>query len=441
MKKSITDLATIEPKNLPELQGFREKQLKIVEENPFIEITDNASYEAAKKSRTALVTARTDIQKQDKVIASKLKDFRKKTSDFNQELIDITLPHEVKQQEEVKRYEAEKEAEKLRKEEEERKRVDGIKKIIDEFKEFALKNRSEMVFESIDLNINGVENFYQECISDFDFQEFLPLFEDAYENSMVLLNEKAKELHEKEAHRIENERLAKEAEEARKKQELQSERLDKLLPYHSFVPEGLPMSMLSDMNEESFKELLENTKRAKKKNDYEIAKKQQEEADRLKKIQEEEERLAEEKRFSEIKKQEENKISKRISQLTDLGLSFDFKDSYVSEINGKYVNVPILDIKTRSDDQFQKLVDEINVFLTPVEEIEVEAETVEPENFEKTETPVEEIDVDVEEVDFERNLPEFLIEDELGLVRIAFESHADVTEIWEEWLKENDIKL
>lgn len=75
------DLAEIDPLSLPELQDWTEKQHSIVKENPFIEIKDTESYAEAKKRRTALVSARTSIEKQDKTVASKLKELRSKVSE------------------------------------------------------------------------------------------------------------------------------------------------------------------------------------------------------------------------------------------------------------------------------------------------------------------------------------------------------------------------
>lgn len=247
----ITDLQEIDPKTLPELSGWEEKQLAIVKENPFVEILDNETYEVAKKHRTALVSARTDIQKQDKLIASKLKEFRTKVSNVSQELIEITLPHETKQQEEVKKYEEEKERIKAEKEEKERQRIIKIRQKIDEFEGEVNKMTDQMTFEKIDVTINGAEHFLAECKSDFNFEEFQELFVEAGSRAMRGLNEKVKVLQEKEKQRLENERLAKEAEEANKKAELQSKRIGELLPYHKYFDASIAPT-LGGMSEEDY---------------------------------------------------------------------------------------------------------------------------------------------------------------------------------------------
>jgi len=112
-EKQTVTLEKIEPRQLSELNGWREKQETLLKANPFIKIQDNKSYELAKKSRTALLRGRTEIEKQDKLIASRLQIFRKKVIEVKNELIAITLLSEQKQQDEVKRYEKIKEDERL----------------------------------------------------------------------------------------------------------------------------------------------------------------------------------------------------------------------------------------------------------------------------------------------------------------------------------------
>ena len=60
----VVDLA-----ELPAFQGAEEKQRKLIEENPFIEITDNKSYELAKQYRTTLRGGRYELQNGEKTIS------------------------------------------------------------------------------------------------------------------------------------------------------------------------------------------------------------------------------------------------------------------------------------------------------------------------------------------------------------------------------------
>lgn len=168
-KKSVSiDLEKIDPRQLPELENFKDLQLKAVEENPFVEIEDNKTYEVAKKHRTALVSSRTTLEKQERLITSKLNDFKKKVKDVTNELIEITKPHEDKQQEEVKRWEQIKEEERLEKLRIEQERVEGIKNEIAKLKsgwEEKISGSTVRELESIEFE------------SAFDFQEFQSEFE------------------------------------------------------------------------------------------------------------------------------------------------------------------------------------------------------------------------------------------------------------------------
>ena len=128
------DLFKVDLSRLDTFQDAKNKQLKLVEECPYTEIVDGKSYDTAKRYRTALRTGRTDLEKGQKAIFDVVNGFKNEVKGFTEELIEITRPAEYKQQEEINRYETEKEAEKRRKEEEERKRKDTIKQSISDFR-------------------------------------------------------------------------------------------------------------------------------------------------------------------------------------------------------------------------------------------------------------------------------------------------------------------
>ena len=96
MEKQVEEkglqLSDLKVSNLPELQGWKEKAKVLVQENPFVEIVDTASYEEAKKSRTAYVLFRVSAEKQDKLLASKLASFRKEIGQSTSEITEITIP-------------------------------------------------------------------------------------------------------------------------------------------------------------------------------------------------------------------------------------------------------------------------------------------------------------------------------------------------------------
>lgn len=211
MEQSLVLLEKLDAKNLPELKGIEESQLKLVEENPYIEIVDNKTYEEAKKRRTALLKGRTSLESQEKTIASKLSNFRKQVSSVTKELIDITLPHEEKQQEEVKRYEQIKENERLEKERLENERIEKIK-----FKISELETKSYEIINSWDVDVlqNAHNSVFAGMDTDFDFEEFDILYQQAKLRVQEYCENKINSLQEKENQRIENERLRKEKEES-----------------------------------------------------------------------------------------------------------------------------------------------------------------------------------------------------------------------------------
>ena len=103
----VFNLDNLNPALLPELATFKEIQLKVVEDNPFVEIVDPASRDLAKKHRTARVSARTALQNQDKLISSKFNEAKTKAKSYIAELIAYTKPGEDEQQKEIDRDEAE----------------------------------------------------------------------------------------------------------------------------------------------------------------------------------------------------------------------------------------------------------------------------------------------------------------------------------------------
>lgn len=204
-------LLVLENLNVNELLGtenWKEKQEKIVAENPYIEVIDNKTYDAACKSRTALLKGRTSLESQDKLLASKLTSFRKLISEESKSLIAITQPHEEKQQIEVKRYELIKENEKLEKQRLENERIAGIKAKIDEIESDSYALIQSMDYGSILPTNAKLSDFIH---GDYDFEEYDVLFEQVASRIQKSVQEKVDNLTEKENNRIEKERLESEA--------------------------------------------------------------------------------------------------------------------------------------------------------------------------------------------------------------------------------------
>lgn len=207
MTNELLKLDDLKATNLPELQGFKQKQEELVKECPFVEIIDNASYEIAKKHRTALLKGRTTLEAQDKVIASKLSNFRKDVKTIIDGLVSITLEHETKQQAEVKRFEEIKEKDRL-----ERERLDElrIKTIKDKISELETSSYEIINNWGVDV-LKGAENsVFSGMDTDFDFEEYDILFDQAKERVKKVCDDKINSITEKENQRIENEKLLKE---------------------------------------------------------------------------------------------------------------------------------------------------------------------------------------------------------------------------------------
>lgn len=217
---AVIDLDLIEVNKLPELVNFKERGQKLVKECKFVEISDNSTYETAKKNRTALRTFRTDVEKSDKAIKSKLNNFKNRVGEVSASLIAITEPAEKTQQEEVDRYEQIKEKERLEKLRLEQERVDNIKKKIGEFRQNWENLISVLKFEGIE---NCKQNF-ENSISDYDresLQEYGVLFDDSIAYLHNLLESRIKTLTEQEEIRITQIELAKEKE----RQRIEAERI------------------------------------------------------------------------------------------------------------------------------------------------------------------------------------------------------------------------
>ena len=272
MKKDALQLEDLKVSNLPELQGWKEKQQKLVEENPYVEIVDNKSYEVACKSRTALLKGRTELEKQDKLIASKLTSFRKEVKQETDNLIAITLPYEEKQQSEVKRFEEIKAAEKAEEKRIEQLRVDTIKSKINNFETASYGVIQDTTIENVDLHKSMLDAFAN---ADFDYEEFDILFEQAKARIQTSWDLKCSDIQEKEAQRVENERLQKEAEQARIISELQEKRLNEIMPYIVYIRmgEGVIINKLYELEESAWTDVI-----ASKKALFEAEQKKQQEA-------------------------------------------------------------------------------------------------------------------------------------------------------------------
>ena len=284
----VFSLDNLNPALLPELATFKEIQLKVVEDNPFVVITDTASRDLAKKYRTARVSARTALQGQDKLISSKFNEAKTKAKSYIAELIAYTQPGELEQQKEIDRDEAEAEFKRQDKARLEQQRIDNIKKELEDYVAQWKVVFNIMSFESIE----KVFADFLESYTTYDLtvlEEFEPLFPSKIEELTQYLSSKTYSLTEAENARLEKERMEAEAKkfaeekaefEAKQKAieaENQRKQLEIIAHQNRIAAENFK---ISQENERKSKELAE----AIAKLDAEKKQKEQEESDRTAKL-------------------------------------------------------------------------------------------------------------------------------------------------------------
>ena len=118
-KQEKFDIKKLNNNKLLNVDEGRKNQLKLVEDNPYTEITNNQTYLLAKMRRTGLLKGRTGIQGVEKTMVTQIGRFRRYIGDIASELVDVTIEAEKKQQAEINRWEvirAEKRVEREKKE-------------------------------------------------------------------------------------------------------------------------------------------------------------------------------------------------------------------------------------------------------------------------------------------------------------------------------------
>jgi len=218
---AIVDFTTFSIAQLPELQGKKEEIKSVIEANPVIEVIDNTTYESAKKSRTAVKTLRTSLEKEKKDVNDRIKKnvLDVVANEYNS-LIESVKTDENARQETVTAWETKKEEERLEKARLEQERIDRIKNSIELFKKNWMYNVSVMIFE----NIESFNDMFSLESKNFDrsvLAEFEVLFDDALSVIRQLADSKISTLTEQENIRLEQIRLAEE----RKKQEEEAKKI------------------------------------------------------------------------------------------------------------------------------------------------------------------------------------------------------------------------
>ena len=289
----VSIIEKLDANNLPEFNGWIEKQKTLVKDNPFILITDNKTYELACKSRTNLLKGRTELEKQETAIESKVMSFRKQVGFKTKELIEITLPNEEAQQFEVKRWEGIKEAEKAEKERLENLRIETIKNRVFDFESDCMSIIQKATIE----NVNGSKSLLDTLFNtDYDYEEFDILFTLAKNRCQSQWDLKCDDIQEKENQRKENELM---------KQEIFDVRVNRLkevgyyLDEDKFISKELSVTILKSDVLNGISELFE----------LELAD--------VKKLKE---KIEQAKRDAEIKQQKDEQFEVRKNRLAEIGI-------------------------------------------------------------------------------------------------------------------------
>lgn len=244
---AVIDFTKFSVTQLPELKSKKEEIALIIEANPVVEIVDNKTYELAKKSRTAVKTLRTGIEKEQKDVKDKIKKFVLNVIDdeYNAIVLDVKSK-EKERQDPIDIWEEKKEQERLEKirieEARKQKHRDNIELVFNHNKKLIDKLTFENLPHELVFKIDD-----QEFTSE-SFEEFADVFEAKVEVLKFQLTEKEKTLQEKEAIRLENERLENERKENEHKQKIKTS-----IDYYYTTWQD----MFADMRFEDIKELTE----------------------------------------------------------------------------------------------------------------------------------------------------------------------------------------
>lgn len=210
---------------LPEFQAKKEEISSVIELNPIVIITDSATYELAKKSRTAVKSLRTGLEKEQADVKRKIKKNILDVVDNEYELlVSDVKKQEASRQDPITIYEAEIEAKKQEKARLEQQRIDNIKKEIEDYVAEWKSTFGDMTFETIE----QVGADFLESYTTYDLtvlEEFESLFPSKVEELTNILSYHTTALTEKENARLEKLRLEEEAKQlATMKAELEAER-------------------------------------------------------------------------------------------------------------------------------------------------------------------------------------------------------------------------
>lgn len=203
-KLAVIDFTQFSVAQLPELQGKKEEIASIIKANPIVEIVDNATYESAKKSRTAVKTLRTGLEKEQKDVKKKIKEHVLDVVDREYDTLVLGVKTaEQSRQEPIDVWEEKKEKERQEKARLEQERIDGIKAKIKHFSDSWIENINNLKFSEI-TEISGLFGSVVDLFDKKSLEEFDVLFDREVSNLAQLMQNKISTLQEQEQIRIDN---------------------------------------------------------------------------------------------------------------------------------------------------------------------------------------------------------------------------------------------
>jgi len=345
---AVIDFTQFSVAQLPELKGKKEEIASIIEANPIVEIVDNATYESAKKSRTAVKTLRTSLQREQGDVKKKIKEHVLDVVDREYDTLVLGVKTaEQSRQEPIDVWEEKKEQERQEKARLEQERIDGIKAKIKFFSDSWTENINNLKFSEI----AEVSKLFGSVVDLFDkksLEEFDVLFDREASNLAQLMQNKISTLQEQEQIRIDNLLIQEKNAEQSLIQEWQrvwNANIDSL----SFsdiadVKSILVKSKLADLKHyvSGYEEIFASTEK-RLHSQIEFVSKAEEQRIAQEKLDQEKEEFE--------KKQAEAKFKERCKQLTDLGI-----DMAIFELdhkgNPRWMNLKV-SAQTLSDDDWQ----------------------------------------------------------------------------------------
>jgi hypothetical protein len=380
---SVIDFEKFSIAQLPELQGKKEEIASIIKANPIVEIVDNSTYELAKKSRTAVKTLRTGLEKEQKDVKKKIKELVLDVVDAEYDALVLSVrSSEELRQNPINVWETKKEQERQEKARLEQECVDGIKAKIKEFGDVWERTFSLMKYE----NIKECIDVFKESIDAVDskqLEEFEILFTDKVSDLRTKLYSRITFLTTEEELRLERQRLAEIQAEQNRVNRIKT-KIDSWEKNWLYVINTLEFKNISiTQNEFETKPALDcqefQSEYAAKRRDIQeilsakVSQLKEQENQRIERenFLKEKAEFEEKMRLEEQKEKEaeellakskisdfEQKVNNRIIELVSYGLKFDFQSTYT---DGNFF-VDLVDIKTYSEEKWNALIDKISKY-------------------------------------------------------------------------------